>query len=726
MPRNQTPLPDQPRRRRWARLVLALGAGVIGVVLAAPWALNTGGGRAWLLGKANRALAPGRLELDSLRFSWFGATHITAFTLVDAQGDRVVVASRAVWDRNLWQALFGQPKLGTLRLEQSEIDLERLADGKIDLYETLRPILGRDPKTSLRIEVADGRLRLRGTGIAKPVVSDHTAVSIAIHPAPAPLEWSFTLANGPVPRPETSLECAGRFDQWTEKAGRAGDLDLRLSARSWPFLLNDGDAGTNVGGELDGKVAVSRTAGKWSLTGDASLARLDVQVAALRASPLAIDTLHGHLDLRTEAGASQVAGRIETGDPPESERHVSLSIQGSLATAEERIDLTRLALDTHFARLELSGGSDLRPDRARRVDLRGSLLPHPDAINAWLGANVEPGARLRVAPGALAVHAILGPDWPASLNGRFDLAIEQLDAFGMTLREFAVLGRLREGNVSLDPIEATLNGGILHLEPDVRRSGSPGGPLAIVFGPESFVKDAEINETVSRRVLAYVAPVLDQATRVRGRVSAELDEATFPLGRDAVKDAKLAGNVVFQDVEFLPNALFQDMLTLVGQGDRVLLRLDEPAAFSIADRRVYQEGLKIPIGRQGDVELEGWVDFDGNLDLSARVPILPNALARFPILAGIAAGERLSIPIRGTLNKPEIDKSAFNLAAKDLERSLLGRTLGTGIPSLIRRMAEAPPEGGMRAGRPRLSPEERKLRRREKLEERQRKRAMQP
>ena len=71
------------------------------------------------------------------------------------------------------------------------------------------------------------------------------------------------------------------------------------------------------------------------------------------------------------------------------------------------------------------------------------------------------------------------------------------------------------------------------------------------------------------------------------------------------------------------------------------------------------------------MEIDGWVDFDKNVNLKARVPILPNALAGEPLLAGIASGERLTVPIRGTLKKPEIDKTAFKESAKDLERRLL-------------------------------------------------------
>ena len=118
------------------------------VVVALPWALSSRRGRDWLLSRADRALAPGGLGVDAFRFSWFGPTRMTGFALRDAQGDRVVSATHATWDRSLRQILFERPRLGTLRLDRPSIDVERLPDGTIDLAETLRPVLGLNPKTS--------------------------------------------------------------------------------------------------------------------------------------------------------------------------------------------------------------------------------------------------------------------------------------------------------------------------------------------------------------------------------------------------------------------------------------------------------------------------------------------------------------------------------------------------------------------------------------------------
>src|SRR5690242_13795713 len=88
-------------RRRWLWVLSGLLLLPVLAALALPGVLNSRAGRDWLLRRANRALAPGGLRLDSLTFSWFGPTRITRFVLLDARGDRVVDAPRATWDRHL-------------------------------------------------------------------------------------------------------------------------------------------------------------------------------------------------------------------------------------------------------------------------------------------------------------------------------------------------------------------------------------------------------------------------------------------------------------------------------------------------------------------------------------------------------------------------------------------------------------------------------------------------
>src|SRR5581483_1513616 len=114
------------RRRSWRRLAVVLAVALVGLALGVglglPARLNSASGRAWLLARANRALAPGRLEVATFRYSWFGPTRMTGFRIIDPQGDAVVDAPRATWSPNLFRILFDKPRYGTLRLEGAALD----------------------------------------------------------------------------------------------------------------------------------------------------------------------------------------------------------------------------------------------------------------------------------------------------------------------------------------------------------------------------------------------------------------------------------------------------------------------------------------------------------------------------------------------------------------------------------------------------------------------------
>ncbi len=84
----------------------------------------------------------------------------------------------------------------------------------------------------------------------------------------------------------------------------------------------------------------------------------------------------------------------------------------------------------------------------------------------------------------------------------------------MRLGETAVVLRADGGRLRIDPIDARLNEGALHLEPELVRPAD--GPLRLKLGAASTLQNAVVNDEVSHRVLSYAAPVLDGATRVAG------------------------------------------------------------------------------------------------------------------------------------------------------------------------------------------------------------------
>ena len=84
--------------------------------------------------------------------------------------------------------------------------------------------------------------------------------------------------------------------------------------------------------------------------------------------------------------------------------------------------------------------------------------------------------------------------------------------------------------------------------------------------------------------------MLDQATRVRGRVSLALNEAFLPISAGPDAQAKIDGDVLFDSVEFMPGPLAEQILGVFRQEQHPLLVLRDPVSVRIVGRKIYQEG----------------------------------------------------------------------------------------------------------------------------------------
>ena len=220
----------------------------------------------------------------------------------------------------------------------------------------------------------------------------------------------------------------------------------------------------------------------------------------------------------------------------------------------------------------------------------------------------------------------------------------------------------------------------------------------IHLGSSSGLLDAVVNDEVSHRVLSYVAPVLDQATRVRGRVSLALNEAYFPLGAGPEVEPKIDGDVLFDAVEFMPGPLADKLIGIFRQERRPLLVLRDPVSIRIVGRTIYQEGLIIPLGNVAAIGMEGTIDFDQNLNLVASFAMAPPR-KEIPVLSDILENTQLQVPITGTLKNPRLDGDAIAERFKNMGVNMLDTVIGAGVNGLGRILQGGP--GAGRRGQPR-------------------------
>lgn len=200
--------------------------------------------------------------------------------------------------------------------------------------------------------------------------------------------------------------------------------------------------------------------------------------------------------------------------------------------------------------------------------------------------------------------------------------------------------------------------------------------------PVKLLAEARLEPAVAQGVLAYVAPVLANATNassVSGRFSLRLDGARLPVGRPA--DGTLAGMLTMHEVVVGPGPMVQNLLASlpvrVPAPPSIRITDGSQVAFELADRIVTHDGLEfgLPLARAGqrlDVRSSGSVAIDdAELDLTLRLPIPTDLPGDRPVLAALA-GKAVSVGIRGTLSDPRIEfDGSFQDAAGEFVVDLL-------------------------------------------------------
>jgi translocation and assembly module TamB len=532
---------------------------------------------------------------------------------------------------------------------------------------------------------------LRGSARVRPAAADRVLIErLELGPAGPP--------EGPRPAP------------WLAATGEYADrtLVLRPDTEPTPPLALDADGLRVVG--LGTGAWRAEAALRFDIDGEFGPARA-VGSARLAVAP-------------TDAGALRLDGRAEaptlalSGDEADTElgpAHAEWSATLTPASGPWTLALDRLAFESDALGASARGSiADLLGVPA--LDLQGTLDPRWSRLSAQLAERLGPDALVAGEPGHFRVSGPLD-----STTGDLALAITSAQAYGMTLGHAPLRVWWDEGRAGVDPIETTLNGGALRVVPEI--STSDDGRRVLRLSEGTTLADAAVNEELSHRVLAYVAPVLDRASRISGFVSAAIREAVIPLEPGARDEVIVEGEIVFQDVVFAPGPLMMQVYRALGAAPRNL-RLDQPVQVSIRDGYIHERGFSLPLGDVARVEMAGTVGFDRSLAMTGRVGMAAERFGDVPVFNQVAPALKLDFPIEGTLDDPKVDAEglARSVGRMGLD-SLKGLGLGglDALVDLVNRPPPTPEELAAREAERERARAERALRQQRQREEQQRK-----
>jgi translocation and assembly module TamB len=270
-------------------------------------------------------------------------------------------------------------------------------------------------------------------------------------------------------------------------------------------------------------------------------------------------------------------------------------------------------------------------------------------------------------------------NWADSLQAKSQIGWDSANVIGIEVGSADVPLKIENGRF-VSRAEIPVSQGVLrwNLDGDVA-----GNPIVIQQSPEKVIDNVAITRQMCQGWLKYVAPLLADVTSVQGNLSLQIDKAEI-VPTDW-KRQTIQGQLQVHGANVGPGPLADQVLMLVNQvralrkgagaadgGGQAVSWLQLPEQkinFDVEQGRVAHRNMQI---QAGDVVINtsGSVGIDGQLELVASVPILKDWVDKTPMLQSLS-GQQIQIPIRGTIQRPQMDLNSFVTLGQQLATSAL-------------------------------------------------------
>lgn len=303
-------------------------------------------------------------------------------------------------------------------------------------------------------------------------------------------------------------------------------------------------------------------------------------------------------------------------------------------------------------------------------------------LNPLLQAGLGPGVKLQ---GQFTSPANWhGPLDLARAQAQAELEWQRADLYGFVVGPGACRARLGEAELVFEPMELAVNQGRLRLAPKVQFAPPP----AVLTLPAGLLVDrVQVTPEMCAAALQYVAPVLAEATSVQGSFSIELDHCQIPLQRPAL--GRMAGRMTIHSMEVGPGPLIEELAVALGRAKPGRLRRESIIRFVMADGGVHHEGLELEFPEL-TIRTRGFVGFDRSLALVVEMPV-PEKWLIEPRVRAALANQTVTLPLRGTLSRPQLDRQALQEANRRMLREAARNAVENEILNQLQRLLGPPP-----------------------------------
>jgi hypothetical protein len=194
-----------------------------------------------------------------------------------------------------------------------------------------------------------------------------------------------------------------------------------------------------------------------------------------------------------------------------------------------------------------------------------------------------------------------------------------------------------------------------------------------------MIKGVKINDETTGKLLKYVNPIFANAVNVAGAADFSCEQLLIPLKAEAKNETVIIGTISMNQVRLQASNLLGQILTTSGGDPRGTNITIHPTRFVLQEGFLRYEDMQMDIG-DNPVNFKGAIGLDKSLDMTVTLPYTTEG--RTARVGRDARGNRITLPLKGTVDKPELDMG------KLLEQQIKGAAeelLQKGLEDLLKR-----------------------------------------
>jgi len=547
----------------------------------------------------------GGIKFDKLELS-------SAFAAVNCSGTSEFFGYHGDVDLTKLQAELGE----FIDIGRHRIAGEFSSEGEVSIKEDEVAVVGSSAVKNFRLSSAEGVIAFEPRA--------EIAFSVAVETDKNILEIDFVKANaslGQVSIKEAVLPLGKEAEKEASLAISA-NVDLE-KLQPFAVLFASFPGEMQLWGMVESQIAVRSEKGSYCITTDAT------QIRNLKVS--------------------------YPGKEPFEQREVSVAFDVEVNSVEKAITVRKFQLES--PQIKIRKGEFSQAEGGEKTKLQGRVECEYDwaAVSTIAGPILPEGLILE---GQRKDTVSFTSEYPrgqadkllANLSTKAKVGFAKAGYSGLNFGQTEVDIQIEKGLLRISPFSTAVNNGQFNFggEADLARKPT----LLKTSGPIQVVKDIQINDETTRRLLMYVNPVFASAVNVSGVASLDCERLAIPLAGATKNDIEVIGTISINELRLEASDLLGQILSVVGVSTRGVDITIRPTKFILQNGFLRYDNMQMDIG-DNPVNFGGVIGLDKSLNMRVTLPYTTRG--ETVRIGKEAEGVRISLPLRGTIDKPELD-----------------------------------------------------------------------